>query len=75
LDTTGTPYWCKKCRAAYKREYVATQSEMKESRGYAAGISAAKAALAVKFDNYGRTGYFSGVEIAQLIRQADLSQV
>lgn len=68
LDTTGTPKWCRACRAKYKREYEATVKEMTESRGYAAGVSAMRDYLAQNFAKYGSCGSFSGYEISQTIK-------
>lgn len=68
LDTSGTPHWCKACRAKYKREYDATVKEMTESRGYAAGVTAMRTYLAENFRQYGSAG-FSGSEIADTIMQ------
>ncbi len=70
LDTTGYPLWCKACRATNKRETEATKKEMTESRGYAAGVSAMRDYLAMKFGEYGAQGGFSGTEIAHYIRQS-----
>src|SRR5262245_13535107 len=69
LDTTGYPHWCKKCRAANKRQYEATRKEMTESRGFAAGVSAMRDYLMKNFGQYGTQGSFSGIEIAEIIRR------
>lgn len=69
LDTAGSPPWCKACRAKYQRDYKALRDEMKESRGFAAGVSAMRAHLAGQFERLG-SGTFSGYESAGLIRQA-----
>ena len=68
LDTTGYPKWCKKCRAANQREYSRTVKEMSETRGFAAGVSAAKAFVASEFDNAVRGAMISGHEAARLVR-------
>lgn len=70
LDTTGTPQWCKQCRATYQREYNATKKQMQESRGYAAGIAAMRDYLAGKFREYGTAGSFTGIEVAHYIAQS-----
>jgi len=70
LDTTGSPKWCRACRAKYKREYDATVKEMTESRGFAAGCTAMREYLAKRFSEYGAAGSFSGIEIAKIIAQA-----
>lgn len=69
LDTTGSPTWCKACRAKYQREYKALRAEMTESRGFAAGVSAMRAYLAEQFAKLGAGG-FTGSEVASLIRQS-----
>lgn len=70
LDTEGYPRWCKKCRAAHRREYEATKKEMSESRGFAAGMSAMREYLATNFRQYGSAGSFTGYEIADTIMRA-----
>jgi hypothetical protein len=40
---------------------------MQESRGYAAGISAMREYLAVRFADYGTAGSFTGIEVARII--------
>jgi hypothetical protein len=37
LDTTGTPKWCKECRARYQRENKALRMSRAESEGYYRG--------------------------------------
>ncbi len=69
LDTDGSPRWCKKCRAKYRREYESTKKEMSESRGYAAGQSAMRAALAGYFYRFGGA-HFSAAEISVMIQRA-----
>lgn len=54
LDTTGSPKWCKACRAKNQREYMALRKEMAESRGFAAGVSAMREAVVREFDRLGR---------------------
>jgi hypothetical protein len=68
LDTAGYPLWCKKCRAANKREYEATKKEMQESRGYAAGVSAMRDYLVKQFAGFGGSGDFSGNDVAKMIQ-------
>ena len=68
LDTTGYPKWCKACRATHKREYEATKKEMSETRGFAAGAAAMKAAIANRVAALGN-GKFSGLQIASWIRE------
>jgi hypothetical protein len=67
LDTTGYPLWCKKCRAANKREYEATRKEMSESRGFRSGVAAAKGFLASEFRRAIGPALISGTEAAQLV--------
>ncbi len=69
LDTDGYPKWCKACRAKNRREYEATRKEMSESRGFAAGVSAAREYFAGRFEKYGAAA-FTGIEIGALIRQS-----
>ncbi len=68
LDTTGYPKWCKSCRAKNKREYEATKKEMSETRGFAAGVSAAKAFVASEFETAIRGSMINGFEAARLVR-------
>lgn len=68
LDTTGNPQWCKKCRAANQREYMRTRKDMAESRGFAAGVSAAKDFIAREFEGAIRGANVSGFEAARLVR-------
>lgn len=69
LDTTGTPLWCRKCRAAYKREYEETRQLQTSARSFAAGVAATKEYFARRFYSYG-AGCFAGDEIAKLILNA-----
>jgi hypothetical protein len=66
LDTTGYPKWCKKCRAKYRREYVSLRAQMQETRGFAAGVSAMRAAVEARFQHWPRA-MFSGAEIASQV--------
>jgi hypothetical protein len=66
LDTTGAPAWCKKCRAAYQREYKRLVKDMSESRGFSAGVSALRDALVRQFAASG--GTFTGPMAANWIR-------
>lgn len=68
LDTTSYPKWCKACRAKNKREYEATKKEMSETRGFAAGVSAAKDLLASEFESAIRGAAINGFEAARLVR-------
>ena len=69
LDSEGYPKWCKACRKLHKAEWERTRKEMTESRGFAAGVSAMRSYLVKRFANYGTQGNFSGLEVAQIIRQ------
>lgn len=71
LDTEGSPKWCKKCRAKYQREYQALQPELAEKRGYGRGVQQLRNFLVLEFERLG-SGAFTGYEIAELIRQAQL---
>jgi len=73
LDTTGNPQWCKKCRAKNQREYERTRKEMAESRGFSAGVSAAKDFLAREFEGKIRGAMISGNEAARLVRLCNTS--
>jgi len=68
LDTTGLPRWCRACRAKYKREYEATKADMSESRGFCAGVSAAKDFIAREFESAVRGAQITGHEAARLVR-------
>ena len=68
LDTTGVPLWCRACRAEYQREYKALQKQMSETRGFAAGVSAAKAFVASEFETAIRGATINGFEAARLVR-------
>ena len=37
---SGTPRWCKKCRAEYQRDYQDTVREMANKKGFAEGARA-----------------------------------
>lgn len=67
LDTTGSPAWCKECRAKYQRQYKALQKQMSESRGFCAGVSAAKDLIASEFERH-RGVMFSGRDAAHMVR-------
>lgn len=64
-DTEGYPKWCKECRAKYRREFRDTEKEMRESRGFAAGCTAMRNAIAIRFQGYG-SAIFSGVEAGHI---------
>lgn len=68
LDTTGNPRWCKACRAKYQREYRDLESQMTETRGYAAGLSAMREYLAENFARYSPIQTWNGQSIAKIIR-------
>ncbi len=71
LDATGSPAWCKACRAKYQREYQRTRKEMSESRGFAAGISAAKEFIAQCFEQQVRRASVTGIEAASYVRDCN----
>jgi hypothetical protein len=71
LDTTGYPLWCRKCRAAHKREYEQTRKEMYTNQAFLTGARTMRQSLAVAFDGLGG-GQFSGGEISDLILRAPL---
>ncbi len=62
LDTEGFPLWCKSCRAKYMREYRSLQRQMKETRGFAAGVAAMRAHIAAHWGQW-PSAVFSGTEI------------
>ena len=66
LDTTGTPKWCKACRADYQRERTSTIEERAETRGWERGIRAEKQAVESYFRALGRS-HFSGAEVAAMV--------
>jgi gentisate 1,2-dioxygenase len=69
LDTSGYPLWCRKCRAAHKREYETVRKDLLESKGFVAGREAMRDVLAREFDAQG-SGKFTGTEAARLILNA-----
>ena len=71
IDTTGSPRWCKKCRAKYQREYQALRVEMVNGRAHAAGAAAAREALAAHFLRFPNS-MFSGTEIWAMIQKAPI---
>ena len=68
LDTTGSPKWCKVCRARYQREYKDTVREMAESKAFSDGCAVTRDALARAFAVYPNS-IFYGLEIAQKIHE------
>lgn len=68
LDTTGSPPWCRECRAKYQRQYRSIQKQMSEGRGFCAGVVAAKHLLASEFERNIRGAMISGHEAARLVR-------
>lgn len=68
LDTTGFPKWCKACRQSYNKEYKALQKQLSETRGFCAGVSAAKAFIASEFESAIRGATINGFEAARLVR-------
>jgi hypothetical protein len=69
LDTENPPYWCRKCRAEYQRDYAAGKLKRAEARGFAAGVEAFRELLITEFDRLRISG-FEGGEVAALIQQA-----
>lgn len=67
LDSAGYPKWCKKCRAKYRREYVDLRAQMQETRGFAAGVSAMRAAVVTRFAHWPRA-VFSGSEVVTQVQ-------
>ena len=68
LDSTGFPKWCKACRRTWDKDYRALKLEMSESRGFAAGVSAARDHIVRKFEAIGTTATFNGAVAAQWVR-------
>src|SRR5580700_1160341 len=68
LDTTGSPTWCKACRAKYQRQYQDLRKQLSETRGFCAGVSAAKDFIANEFEHAIRGAMISGHEAARLVR-------
>ncbi len=73
LDTSGSPPWCKACRAKYQRDYQSLRKEMSESRGYAAGVSAFRDHIVKKFEAIGTSANFTGSVAAQWVRGEQIS--
>jgi hypothetical protein len=71
LDTTGYPRWCRACKGKYQREYNATRKEMHETRGFAAGASAFRAAVVARMRLFG-SAHFSGAEVASMVERFQL---
>ena len=73
LDTSGYPLWCKKCQAKWHRQNYALKKELRESRGYAAGVSAFRSHLIQKLEKI-PTGYtFNGPTAAEWVRNEQIS--
>ena len=68
LDTTGYPLWCKACRSKHRNAYNATVKDMSETRGFCAGVTAAKDFLASEFERKISAVMISGNEAARLVR-------
>lgn len=66
LDTTGSPKWCKKCRAAYQREYQQTRQEMNAGHDFHAGAEAMRAAADAWFRQFARST-FTGLEVCHVL--------
>ena len=66
LDTTGTPKWCKSCRADYQRERTNGIEERAEKRGLERGITAEKQSVEAYFRYLGNA-HFSGTEVAAMV--------
>ena len=63
----STNPWCHSCRAKYAREYRKTTEGRLESRGFLAGVAAARDLFARKFAALGNAS-FSGVQAAQWVK-------
>ena len=74
LDTSGSPKWCRKCRAKYQREYQLLRMEMASSGGFIKGREAMRQIIVAEFDKLA-SGKFSGCEIADLVAQMPGPQV
>ena len=66
-DTTGYPKWCRKCRAANKRECEKARKDMLESKGFVEGREEMREHLAAGFEELG-SSRFTGYEVAATIR-------
>ena len=73
LDTSGYPLWCKKCQAKWHRQNYALKKELRESRGYAAGVSAFRDHIVKKFEAIGTTATFNGAVAAKWVRGEQIS--
>ena len=74
LDTTGTPKWCKECRARYQREYRILNMSRAEASGFVKGREAMREMVAQEFGQLG-AATFSGDEIAALVERMPGPQV
>lgn len=68
LDTEGYPRWCRACRKSYKADYDAARSEMYESRGFAAGVTAMRYAVMEHFRRF-LNAHFSAPEVSEMVRR------
>lgn len=68
LDTTGYPKWCSACRNQYQKDYRALAAQMTETRGFAAGVTAMRWAVAQYFVAFGKA-VFSASEVAEMVRK------
>ena len=66
LDTTGSPKWCKACRAAYQKENRDAAEERAESRGFIRGIEAMRNTLRTEFSKR-QNGMFYGHDVMRVI--------
>ena len=68
-DESGSNPWCKECRAAYQKEYVAGLHKQNAQQSFARGVKAMREFVASEFDRLG-LGQFNGMEAAEYIRGA-----
>lgn len=68
---TDTHQWCNSCKATYQREYMQTIKKLNTEQSHARGVQQLRSFLILEFERLG-SGAFTGYEIAELIRQAQL---
>jgi hypothetical protein len=67
LDTTGSPRWCKSCRAQYQQDYQKVRKDMADGKSFAAGVDAMRRKLTRQFMSLGN-GKFTGIQCAGFVR-------
>lgn len=65
--SSTSPAWCKKCRAAYQREYTGTVVDVAERRGFRQGAEAMRKHLVDEFLKAPPSGLMMAGEVAAFI--------